>query len=115
PVPCNGTPSLAADGESHPRGLAGSAVDEGYRDRATSRPAAGAAEAGERRAVTDAPDQADSRCRPFSRRAFRMARPARVDIRWRNPWFLARLRLLGWYVRFTHGLLGPSLAPQRRE
>src|SRR5579863_791637 len=30
-----------------------------------------------------------------------MARPALVDIRWRNPWFLALLRLLGWYVRFT--------------
>ena len=30
-----------------------------------------------------------------------MARPARVDMRCRNPWFLARLRVLGWKVRFT--------------
>src|SRR5688500_8362939 len=30
-----------------------------------------------------------------------MARPARVDMRWRKPWFLARLRLFGWNVRFT--------------
>jgi len=30
-----------------------------------------------------------------------MARPARVDIRCRNPWRFARLRLFGWYVRFT--------------
>lgn len=35
-----------------------------------------------------------------------MARPARVDMRWRNPWFLARLRLLGWKVRFTICSLG---------
>lgn len=37
--------------------------------------------------------------RPFRRRAARMARPARVLIRWRNPWVLARRRLLGWNVR----------------
>jgi hypothetical protein len=30
-----------------------------------------------------------------------MARPARVDIRCLNPWRFARLRLFGWYVRFT--------------
>lgn len=30
-----------------------------------------------------------------------MARPARVDMRWRKPWFLARFRLLGWKVRFN--------------
>ena len=30
-----------------------------------------------------------------------MLRPARVAMRWRNPWFLARLRVFGWYVRFT--------------
>ncbi len=39
--------------------------------------------------------------RPLRRRAARMARPAFVDIRLRNPWVLARLRLFGWYVRFT--------------
>ena len=33
------------------------------------------------------------------RRAARMARPARVRIRSRNPWVLARRRLLGWKVR----------------
>lgn len=35
-----------------------------------------------------------------------MARPARVFIRWRNPCFLARRRLLGWKVRFTHASSG---------
>ncbi len=46
-----------------------------------------------------AQDQADSSARPLRRRAARMARPARVRMRSRNPWVLARRRLLGWKVR----------------
>jgi hypothetical protein len=34
--------------------------------------------------------------RPLSRRDFRIARPARVDMRFRKPWVLARFRLFGW-------------------
>jgi len=45
------------------------------------------------------PDQADSSLRPLRRRACRMARPARVRIRRRKPWVLARRRLFGWKVR----------------
>ena len=45
--------------------------------------------------------QADSRTRPLARRLARMARPARVRIRTRNPWVLERRRLLGWKVFFT--------------
>jgi len=45
------------------------------------------------------PDQADSAPRPLRRRAARMARPARVRIRSRNPWTRARRRLFGWKVR----------------
>jgi hypothetical protein len=37
-----------------------------------------------------------------------MACPARVDMRWRKPCFLARLRTFGWYVLFTHRLLDPD-------
>ncbi len=37
--------------------------------------------------------------RPLRRRAATIARPARVRIRTRNPWVLARWRLLGWNVR----------------
>jgi hypothetical protein len=44
--------------------------------------------------------QADSFDRPRRRRFFTMARPARVRMRERNPCFLFRRRLLGWYVRF---------------
>ncbi len=43
--------------------------------------------------------QAERRARPLPRRAARIARPARVRIRSRNPWVLARRRLLGWKVR----------------
>ena len=42
---------------------------------------------------------ADRRSRPLARRAERMARPARVRMRSRKPWVLARRRLLGWKVR----------------
>ena len=45
------------------------------------------------------PAQADSRLRPLARRAERMARPARVRMRRRKPWVLARRRLFGWKVR----------------
>jgi hypothetical protein len=43
--------------------------------------------------------QADNSPRPLRRRAARMARPARVRMRNRNPWVLARRRLFGWNVR----------------
>jgi hypothetical protein len=45
------------------------------------------------------PGQAESSARPLRRRAERMARPARVRIRSRKPWVLARRRLFGWKVR----------------
>src|SRR5450432_134315 len=46
-----------------------------------------------------------------------MARPARVRIRNRNPWVLARRRLFGWNVRLlTRGLQkGKSDGGQRAE
>jgi hypothetical protein len=39
--------------------------------------------------------------RPLRRRAASTRRPPRVDMRTRNPWVFARLRLLGWNVLFT--------------
>lgn len=64
--------------------------------RATAQPGAGREHAG----------QAESFERPLDRRAARIARPARVRMRRRNPWVLARRRLLGWNVRLlTRGLL----------
>jgi len=53
--------------------------------------------------------QAERTLRPFWRRPARMARPARVRIRNRNPWVFARRRLFGWNVRLlTRGLQGNS-------
>jgi hypothetical protein len=43
--------------------------------------------------------QADRRLRPLTRRAARIARPARVRMRSRNPWVRDRRRLFGWKVR----------------
>lgn len=43
--------------------------------------------------------QAESSTRPLRRRAARIARPARVRMRNRKPWVLARRRLFGWNVR----------------
>jgi hypothetical protein len=40
------------------------------------------------------------RVRPLARRDARTARPPRVAMRARKPCFLARLRTLGWKVRF---------------
>ena len=44
---------------------------------------------------------AETRSRPLARRRARIRRPPRVLIRRRNPWVFLRLRLFGWYVRFT--------------
>jgi hypothetical protein len=54
--------------------------------------------AGAARAARPGP-QAESSERPLRRRAARMARPARVRMRRRKPWVLARRRLFGWKVR----------------
>jgi hypothetical protein len=43
---------------------------------------------------------AESRERPLALRLARIARPARLRIRRRNPWVFLRRRLFGWKVRF---------------
>lgn len=50
-------------------------------------------------AAPQAAPQAESSARPLRRRAARIARPARVLMRRRKPWVLARRRLFGWKVR----------------
>jgi hypothetical protein len=70
---------------------------------------------GEHRAVTSAPacprrrhgrsGQTLTRARPLRRRAERIARPARVRMRSRNPCVFARWRLFGWNVRLLTGTL----------
>ena len=59
------------------------------------------------------------RCsRPLRRRAARTARPARVRMRSRKPWVLARRRLFGWNVRLltgTPGTVRNSSVPHQRR
>src|SRR6202035_4484303 len=47
-----------------------------------------------------------TRARPLRRRADRIARPARVRMRNRNPCVFARWRLFGWNVRLLTGTPG---------
>jgi hypothetical protein len=64
---------------------------------------------GGQHARSDPLDQADRTRRPLERRPARMARPARVRMRSRKPWVLARRRLFGWKVRLL------TTTPQRFE
>lgn len=54
-------------------------------------------------------NQAVSERRPLRRRPVTMARPARVRIRSRKPWTLARRRLFGWKVRLP---LATTVSPR---
>jgi len=99
PIALHRVAEAPTDGVGHPRRVVGSVGEEAQRDRAGSLPA-GPREGLERRTVANAPDQAERRLRPRARRARSTARPPLVRIRRRKPWVLARLRLLGWYVRF---------------
>ena len=56
--------------------------------------------------------QAESSARPLRRRAARIARPARVRIRRRKPWVLARRRLFGWKVRLLTRVSKTSGGPR---
>ena len=62
----------------------------------------------------DPTPQADSSERPLRRREARIARPARVRIRRRKPWVLARRRLFGWKVRLLTRC-SPLLPGDRRS
>jgi len=84
----------------------------------------------EARAITVAPaslrrrqaraGQTLTRARPLRRRAARIARPARVRMRSRNPCVFARWRLFGWNVRLLTGTPGQqgevdaATGPRRR-
>lgn len=70
--------------------------------------------------VVSGATQAARRLRPLRRRPARMARPARVRIRSRNPWVFARRRLFGWNVRLvttggSHALLSIGDDVSRRR
>ena len=101
PVTYRGGADRTADRIRDARGHRLRIGDHRHPERTHASTASVASEPVEDDAVPDAPDHAERRTRPLARRDFRMARPARVDMRCRNPCRLARLRLFGWYVRFT--------------
>lgn len=81
PVANHSTTDPTADGVGDPRCFVGLTRRPRYRDRATPHPAALVAESLEGSPARQRGDQADSRARPLRRRAFTIARPARVDMR----------------------------------
>ena len=104
PVALDRTTDRGADDETHPhrRPVTGSDVHGQQRRTGTSAAAYRDLEIAtptHPRRGRQHRGQAESRSRPLRRRAARMARPARVRIRSRKPWVLARRRLFGWKVR----------------
>jgi hypothetical protein len=95
PIAGNGVTEGASHGVGH-MGVTGVVIDDGDTPQISNgkSPPVGP-QSLELGAPCKPPDQADSRARPRARRAFKMARPARVLMRWRKPCFLARRRLLG--------------------
>ena len=108
PVPNDGgaatAPNCVSDLGKH---AGGGLVDRGEdgTHRAAGAAGAGALDLREGGAAGDPSDgarghevrpQTVRRWRPLRRRDFKMARPARVDIRLRNPCVRARFRVLGW-------------------
>ena len=95
PVAHHRTAEPAGEGVAEARGPAGIVVEVDRGERTPTDLRARLAEGDEGAAIADRDDQADSRARPLDRRLRTMARPARVDMRWRKPWRLARFRTLG--------------------
>ena len=89
------TTHTLGDGERHAWGPVVGIIEMGGRQRASANPNPLSPQGHKGSTVPDGLDQADSFARPLRRRLRRMDRPARVDMRARNPWFLARLRTLG--------------------
>ncbi len=88
----------AGTGQMHDHGATGSPTAPLHPRREVV--AAGQSDgSGQQREISGGKGQADNSMRPLRRRAARIARPARVRMRNRNPWVLARRRLFGWNVR----------------
>lgn len=93
PISRDGVPHRTSDGVRDSRRRVTGKPDGGH---ATSgRSTTGSVEVPEGAAVTNAPNQADNRCRPLRRRDRITARPPRDDIRLRKPCRLDRFRTLG--------------------
>ena len=103
-VALDGNSGMSTNGERHSGPVKSGIQQHGAPEDSTAHTSSFPTKSGELISAVESTDQADSRLRPFRRRAFNTARPARVDMRERKPCFFARRRLLGWNVRFTRGL-----------
>ena len=111
PIPLHRIPDRATHGVRHLRWVP--VLESGLTDPHRAVAAwSGARQLGECRTAANSVNQAESLARPRLRRDLSTARPARLRIRSRKPCFFLRFRLLGWKVRFTHGLLEEGIAPK---
>lgn len=94
-VPLHRRTGRAADGKGHPRTIQLGISNHDAPHRSTANTCSLPTQAGELVSTAETLDQADSRLRPFKRRAFRTARPARVDMRARKPCLTDRRFLFG--------------------
>jgi hypothetical protein len=117
PIAPHGTPQALARDEHDPPGCVGALRGSGaqYKKRRVRYPAPTGEQPVDVCVCGDCPHRRPCRplralsyaalghrtLRPLRRRAARTARPALVDMRFRNPCVFARFRLFGWYVRFT--------------
>jgi hypothetical protein len=86
---------MSTNGKGHLGPFEGGIQQHGAPESSTTHTDPLPTKSGELVATVETSDQADSRLRPFRRRAFKTARPARVDMRARKPCFTERRFLLG--------------------
>ena len=114
-IALDGNSGMSTNGERHSGPVESGIQQHGAPEDSTAHTSSLPTKSGELISAVESTDQADSRLRPFRRRAFNTARPARVDMRARKPCFTDRRFLLGWYVRFTTDSSIPDDDHCRRE
>ena len=102
---------VPTDRVGHPRRLVGRRAGRCDGQRPDRDPDPAAPELDKGGAITDPPGHAESRARPFDAGGRMMARPARVDIRWRKPWRLPACAR--WVDRCASLVASPATRPPR--
>ena len=95
PITNHRGPGTSRNREREPPVLIVDVIEVCHRKRASVDPDTVGTQRLEGATFPDPTDQADSFARPLRRRLRKTARPPRLDIRARKPWFLDRRRTLG--------------------
>ncbi len=98
PIPNDGSTTSSSDGKADPRGFGVLAIEDDDRDAVGTSASSALIDRVDVSAVHLPAIYAERRERPLSRRAFRIARPARVFMRARKPCLRLRRRVFGWNV-----------------